>query len=167
MAFTPYKKTPDDFDLMLFPLGASLTCYVGDVLAIGGTGHNKALVTGVSLSTTPVYGVLMGIRGAEGQVLELDSVTTGAGNETTTVYYGLVCPAYLPIKWTATLSATAGTTTGSDGACFFATGSTHGQLDETSVAFIAGTKKVFWSDGLDTRDTTNKTVIGYFAITTK
>jgi len=164
--FRPIKEfagTVSDFKVA--PLGNSYVAYVGYPVAAGGTGHNKAVVTGASLSTTPLLGVTVAILGTRGNVLELDHVTAGSANETaaTQLYFAQYIPSYLPIEYSVDLTAKSGTTTGSDGMCYFNTSATEGKLDETSVAFIAGTQGVFWSFGPDPMDSTGLTVIGHIS----
>ena len=159
--FKPRKITITETDYKLIRLGNSYAAKAGYPVAAGGTGHNKAVITGASLSTTPLLGVIASIAGAKGNVLELDGVTAGSGNETTPVYYAYIIPSYLPIEYYIDLDAVAGTTTGSDGMCYLNTSATEGKLTESSVAFIAGTQGVVWSWGPDTTyDPTSFTVVG-------
>jgi len=159
--FKPRKTTISELDLKLVRLGNSYAAKAGYPVAAGGTGHNKACVTGASLSTTPLLGVIASIIGSKGTVLELDGVTAGAANETTPVYYAYIIPSYLPVEYYIDLDAVSGTTTGSDGMCWLNTSATEGKLTESSVAFIAGTQGVVWSWGPDTNyDPTGFTIVG-------
>lgn len=161
MSFFPLKSIPiGDFKVAV--MGNSQTLHVGDAIIAGGTGHNKAALTAANITTTPILGIVVAIVGLNGNVLELQSVTTGSGNETTPVHYVQYIPTSVKqMEYAATLSAAAGTTTGSDGMCFFnMSASDAGKLDETSVAFIQGTAGQFWSFGPDSTDNTNLTVIG-------
>ena len=162
-------------DTFVAVIGASQTLYVGDALQPGATGHTKAVVP--ADTSHVIIGVCIAILGVPGGHLpeiggsllggSPGSVTTGSGNETTPVYYARFVPLTMPgIKFSAQLSATAGTTTNSDGMGSFAlVNGTSGQLDETSVALFSATEKQFWSYGLDTTDNNKFTVIGSFAKT--
>lgn len=159
MPFFPLRALPiGNFKVAV--IGNSQTIAVGDAIIAGGTGHNKAVLTGASITTTPILGVVVSIVGLNGNVLELQSVTTGSANETTPVHYAQYIPTIENMEYAATLSAVAGTTTGSDGMGFFNMASVAGKLDETSIAFIQGTAGQFFSYGLDSTDNTNFTVIG-------
>lgn len=160
MPFFPLKSVPIA-DFKVAKIGASQTMAVGDAIIAGGTGHNQAVLTGASITTTPILGIIVAIVGLNGNVLELQSVTTGSGNETTPVHFVQYIPTSVKqMEYAATLSAVAGTTTGSDGMGYFNMYSTAGKLDEASIAFIQGTAGQFWSFGLDVTDNTNFTVIG-------
>ncbi len=148
-------------DFKVAVMGNSQTLHVGDAIIAGGSAHNQAALTGASITTTPILGVVVAIVGLNGNVLELQSVTTGSGNETTPVHFVQYIPTSVgQLEYVATLSAKAGTTTGSDGMCFLNMSSDASKLDETSVAFIQGTAGQFWSFGLNPVDNTNLTVIG-------
>ncbi len=163
VGFVPLKEY-DVADSMLAVIGASVTLGVGDACQPGATAHTKAVVP--ADNSHVVTGVVVAIEGVNGTVTELLDVATGSGNETTPVYYARYIPLSAPgIKFSAQLSATAGTTTNSDGQVSFALASDAGQLDETSVALFSATEKQFWSYGLDPTDNAKFTVIGSFAKT--
>lgn len=163
--FIPLKEY-DIADTQLAVIANSSAVQVGDALIPGATGHNKA-VKGAAGTTGVIIGVCVAIEGLNGFVQELNSVTAGASNETTPVYYARYIPLTAPgIKFSGQLSNTAGTTTNSDGiGSFNVGGSNSGQLDETSIALFSATEKQFFSLGLDPTDNTNQTVIGSFAKT--
>lgn len=165
MAFTALKIFPDtDFEVRVIANSQLVT--VGDALIPGATGHNKA-VLGATNTTGMIIGVCVAIVGFNGNILELNSVTTGSANETTPVHYAQFIPLSTPgLKFSATLSQAAGTTTNSDGmGSFNMSASVSGKLDETSIALFSSTEKQFFSYGLDSSDTAKLTVIGSFAKT--
>jgi hypothetical protein len=166
MAFVPYKGVPDDaaeFEVAVIANSQTLT--VGDAIVPAATGHTKA-VTGAASSTTTILGVVTAILSANYGFTGLQSVAAGASNETTPVYYVQYLPTAVPgVKYKATLSQAAGTTTNSNGIGSFNMYSVNGKLDETSIALFSATEKQFVSLGLDPSDTANLTVIGYWGKT--
>lgn len=146
---------------------------IGSALQPGATGHNSYVT--VAASSSPILGVVTGIV-LNGKVCELNSCTgvnsaltgtpsTGPGtdNETYNVWAVDYIPSWIPMEYTATLSAAAGTTTNSGGFGYFnlvgAGNST--TLDETSVLlFTNPTTGQFWSRGVTSYSTT--TVVGHF-----
>ena len=160
--FTPLVDFPIE-DQVVAVIGNSQTVSVGCALQPGATGHNKFMV--VADSSHMVVGVATAILGAVGApVAELDSVTTASDNETTGKYRVRYIPLTTPgIKFSATLSAAAGTTTNSDGIGSFSIASGGLTLSESSIALFSATELQFFSIGLDPTDNTNKTVLGSFA----
>ena len=164
MSFVPYKGVPDEaaeFEVAVIANSAALA--VGDAIVPAATGHTKA-VTGAANNTTTILGVVTAILNAGYGFTGLNSVTAGASNETTPVYYVQYLPTSVPgVKYKATLSQAAGTTTNSDGiGSFNMSSSVNGKLDETSIALLTATSKQFISLGLDPSDTAKLTVIGYW-----
>lgn len=162
--FVPYKGFPDDAaDFEVRVIANSSLVTVGDALIPGATGHNKAVLGGANTAGMLV-GVLVAILNSTYGVTELNSVTTGSTNETTPVYYAQFIPLSTPsLKFRATLSQAAGTTTNSGGlGSFNLSSSLSGTLDETSIALFSATEKQFWSWGIDPTDPTGLTVIGSF-----
>ena len=146
MSFRALKQVQYN-DLKTAIIGNSQTITVGDAIVPGATGHAKAAITGASVSTR-VLGVVVAIVGKGGTVLELNSVTTGSGNESTPVHYVQYIPSSLDMEYEADMSAAIGTTTDSDGnGVSFNIGSTAALLDETSVALGSATTKQFVSYG--------------------
>lgn len=175
--FKPSRK-PTDLELrrvvVANAVGSSaLTIGIGSALQPGATGHNRfATVCGTS---NPVLGVVVGLE-FQGKITELTSIlginaakstssaTAGvySDNETSGDWTVVYIPTAIPITYTATLSAAAGTTTDSAGFGYFNLGSTAGggTLDETSITLFGGTAGQFWSNGALT--TTSTSVTGHF-----
>ena len=172
--FFPLKDFEQE-DTILAVIAASATIYIGDAIYTGATTHTKA-VTPAASTADSLTGVVVGIEGVpSGHLPELGGglvggtpgdVVAGSGNETTPVYYARYIPLTLTnIKFSAQLSATAGTTTDSDGVGSFSIKTSNaGQLDETTIQlFSTVPAKQFWSYGLDASDTAKFTVQGYFS----
>lgn len=159
MPFIPLKKVEEQ-DLKTRVIANSATVAVGDALIVDST--NKNAVIGAANTTGIIVGVCVSLKQLNGNsILEKNSITVGASNETTTQYAAVFVPAYIPIEYTATLSAAAGTTTGSDKmGQFNLSASVSGTLDETSVG-VFSTQKQFFSYGVSTYSTTE--VAGKFS----
>lgn len=165
----------EEEDTMRAVIAASQTIYLGDALFTGDTGHTKFVapadttseaVIGVCVALEGVPGGHLPEIGSEAGVASPGSVAAGSGNETTPVYYARFIPMSLGnLKFAAQLTATAGTTTDSDGIGSFSLKTTNaGQLDETSIQlFSTVPAKQFFSYGLDSTDNNKFTVIGYFS----
>lgn len=146
MAFTPLKKVEEQ-DLKVRVIANSQTVKVGDSLIVDGT--NKNAVLGAANTTGIIVGVCVAIKQLNGNsITEKTSITVGSSNETTTQYAAQFIPAYIPIEYSADLSAASGTTTGSDKmGQFNLSTSDSAVLDETSVG-VFSTQKQFFSYGV-------------------
>jgi len=159
MAFIPNKKVEEQ-DLKEYVITNSSTVAIGDALIVDGT--NKLSVKGAANTTGIIIGVCVALRSSNA-VLEKNSVTVASDNETVAQIKAVFIPAYLPIEYTADLSAAAGTTTGSDKmGQFNLSTSLSGTLDETSVG-VFSTQKQFFSFGPTSYSTTK--VTGKFSTT--
>lgn len=158
---TPLKEYPIA-DQFVAIIGNSQTVKVGGAVTAGATGHSTAVVTGAS-TTGMLIGVITAILGVKGTVTELNSVTAGAANETTPVYYAQYIPLSVPgLLFSASLDAAAGTTTDSKGFGSFNLSSDSSIFSESSFSLWSSSEKQFFSYGLDETDNTNKTVLGHF-----
>lgn len=164
MAFVPFKEIPTH-NLRRSVIGNSQTAFaVGMAIQPGATGHNKFVVE--SGTSNPVLGVVLGIEGNGGQVLEKTSLTTASNNETVILIKAVWVPSNLPIDYVADMSAALGTTTDSGGMCWFNQASGSLTLDETSVALFGGTQGQFWSYGQMTDPIVqSKQVVGHWSKT--
>ncbi len=154
MPFVPLRR-PTDIETRKATIGNSITVTIGDAVQPGATTHAGAVVAGTS-------GLLLGVVVAieqNGKVSELSAVTTASDNETTNKYVAVYIPTWIPIEYTATLSAAAGTTTGSNLMGFFNL-TTAATLDETTYVVFSGTAGQFFSYGVTSYSTTN--VQGHF-----
>lgn len=160
MAFRPLRAIPiTEFKSAV--IANSQTLAVGDAIIPAATGHNK-FVTGANNSTGPVLGVVVAILGLNGLVTELQSIAAGASNETNKTYSVQYIPtAITNLEYEAQLDAAAGTTSNSDGLCWFnMSTSLNGKLQESSIALFSGTQGQFWSFGPTPED--NTLVVGFW-----
>lgn len=147
-------KQAENHDLKSAIIGNSQTVSVGDAIVPGATGHNAAIV-GAASTSGYILGVIVGIVGLNGKVLEISTNYAAASNNETvggiSVKY---IPSYLDFEFEADLQQAVGTTTNSGGLCWLNMYSVNGQLDETSVALFSGTAGQFWSYGNPSYSTT-------------
>lgn len=137
----------DEADFKYAVIANSQFVAVGDVLIPAAT---STFVLGGKNTTADLLGVVMAIVGKAGKVLELNSITASASNQTVEQ----VQVAYLPfsikdIEYLADLDAVAGTTPGSDGlGTFIISVGDSGVLSEASYLSFA-TEQQFFSYGVD------------------
>lgn len=161
MSFRPLKAVPE-VDWKMAPIANSQTLAVGDAIIPAGTTH-AAAVTGAAGSSGSVLGVIIGIIGNNGKILEVNSYAAAADNETNAKIQAVYIPSYIPLEYEADLSAAAGTTTNSNLMQMFnMSGSVNGKLDETSTG-VFSTAKQFFSYGVTSYSTTK--VIGHWVKT--
>lgn len=164
--FRPLKD-PAREDIQNAIIANSAALAVGDVIQ-GSAAAASKFVTGAANTTGPVLGVVLSIVGANGLVLEKNSVTVASDNQTVGLISVNFLPLWIPMEYEADLTAAAGTTTGSGGiGSFNMDSATNGKLLESGyvAATAAITSKQFISRG--SSDTifpggSNTRVVGHF-----
>lgn len=147
MAFKPLKAiAPSDVKYAL--IDNSQTLSVAEVIVPGIQGDTSVVLTGGG-TTAGLLGVVLGIVGDKGRVLERETFAAAADNVTV----GLVRVAYVPlmrhVEFVVELDANPETTDNSSGFGNFAVDATGLLLSESSyVAFGTVTAKQFFSYGL-------------------
>lgn len=137
-------------------------------ISSAGDGDTGVLLTGGG-TTGALLGVAVGLVGANGKVLELDSKAVASDNVTNGMIQADFFPVFVPMEWGATLNADSETTDNSKSYGNFALDSTGLLLGESSyVAFTTVVAKQFFSYGIvpgTTRDVTGVLIkmIGYTA----
>lgn len=145
--FLPLKQ-PSGQDIKYALIDNSQTLSVGEAIIPGVQGDTSVVLTAGS-TTGDVLGVVMGIVGKDGKVLELNSYAAEADNVTDKMVQVAYLPTYLPYEFEATLDADAETTDNSGAFGNFALDSTGLLLSESSyVAFGTKSSKQFFSFGL-------------------
>lgn len=157
--FTPLRQvTGNDFKIAL--LDRSQTISNGEVVIPSVRSATNVLITGGG-TTGALLGVVHAIVGANGKVLEKDSVTTSSTNETGDMIQAEYLPSFIPMEFGATLDADKETTAGSGTYGNFAVDATGLLLTESSiVAFTTVVAKQFFSFGINPG--TTRDVSGYF-----
>ena len=174
--FKPTRR-PTDLEVRRVTLAnavgsSALTVGIGTALAPGATGHTR-FATAASTSN-PIIGIVIGLIYQGNKVSELTSLLgVNASKSTSNPLGGIYSdnetsgdwavdyiPAYVPISYSATLSAAAETTTNSSGLGWFRTHSTAGAgtLDESSILLFTDTtiaSHQFWSNGALTSTSTS------------
>ncbi len=158
MAFIPYKLV-DEQDVKRSVYANSQLATIGVVVIPAATTH-AAAVTPAATSGI-VLGVVRAII-ANGKPLEAQSNTVASNNETVAQTLVEWIPAYIPIEYTADMSAAGGTTTSSDLMQAFNLASGALTIDESSTG-VFSTQKQFFSFG--TIVTGGKQLRGKFATT--
>lgn len=157
--FTPLKEVVTS-DLKYGLVKNSAAMAVGKAVIPAVSGDTAVIDTGGG-TTGALLGVVRSLVGAAGKVLELESKTVAADNETVAMIQVSFIPLFLPMEFGATLDADNETTDDSSAYGNFALDSTGLLLSESSrVAFTTVIAKQFFSFGLipgTTRD-----VSGYF-----
>lgn len=145
-------RRPVDGELKKATIGNSITVAIGDVIQPGATTSAGVVVQG---TTGLLLGVVIGIE-QNGKISELNSVTTASDNQTTNKFVAVYIPTWITMEYEVDLSAVAGTTTGSNLMGFFniVSGTTGGNLDETSYVVFSGTAGQFFSYGVQSFSTT-------------
>lgn len=153
-------------------LNNSLTFKVGDVIIPVGANTGAVTNDTTALLASPyVLGVITGFSKLNLEVISQgqdplntpNQLTTAADNTTVAQYQAVYVPITTEMEFAATLSAAAGTTTGSDTAFQWFDFTDARTLDETSVTAIGATPLAVLSYGVDPEDTTSKTIICRFA----
>lgn len=140
--FTPLKTITGQ-EINRATIANSATLQVGEVIIPSG-----AQVTTGKDTTDGLLGIVLGIVGDRGKVLEVDSFTAESDNATVDKVQVDYFPLFIPTEISAELDANAGTTTGSAGHGNFAVDDTGLLLDEsTYVAFDTTADKQFFSFG--------------------
>jgi len=130
-------------DIKYALIANSATLSKGEVIVPSTT----AVTTGGG-TTAGLLGVVLGIAGDRGKVLEVDSFAAAADNLTVGKVRVAYFPLYIPAELGATLDDDAGTTSGSAGHGNFAVDATGLLLDEsTYVVYTTVANKQFFSFG--------------------
>lgn len=138
----------------------SQTLSVGEVVVPAVQGDTPVLITGGG-TTGALLGVVKGIEGKDGKVLEVNSQAAAADNVTVAQIKASFFPLNIPMDYGATLDAAAETTDNSGAYGNFAVDSTGLLLGESSyVAYTTVIAKQFFSYGLIPGTTTE--VTGFF-----
>ena len=162
MAFKP-KKTVSGQDIKKCLIDNSQTLSIGEAIIPGIQGDTSVVLTGGS-TTGDLLGVVLGLEGKDGKVLELTSKAVASDNVTVAMISASYFPLYIPMEFYGVLDAAAETTDNSGTFGNFALDSTGLLLTESSVvAFSTKSSKQFFSFGLTGKNTTE--VSGIFIAT--
>lgn len=160
--FTPLKD-PSGNDIRKGLIGNSESLEEGEVIVPDRNGEDAVVDTGGG-TTGDLLGVVYGIEGKNGEILEVNSYSAETDNVSDKMVQVAYVPLYIPREFGATLDADAGTTTGSSAYGNFAVDSTGLLLSESSyVAFGTKASKQFFSFGLVPG--TSRDVTGFFIAT--
>jgi hypothetical protein len=164
--FKPNKGV-DQADIKYALIDNSQTLSVGEVI-IPGVQTDASVVLTAGGTTGAVLGVVLGIVGAKGKVLELNTVVAENDNVTDKMIRVSYLPAMIPMEYISDLDAAAETTDNSGAFGTFAIDSTGLLVDENTVtAFSTVEDKQVFSYGLTGRNTTEvavrfiSTILGY------
>lgn len=155
-------------DLKKALLDNNQTISVGEAVIPGVQGDVSVVLTGGG-TTGALLGVVQGLEGKDGKVLEKNSQVAAADNVTVAMIRASYFPLFIPMEWGATLDADAETTDNSSAYGNFALDATGLLLTESSwVAFTTVIAKQFFSFGIvpgTTRDVTGSFIkkVGYTA----
>lgn len=153
MAFTP-SKAVSSTDVRYALVDNSQTLSVGECIIPGVQGDTSVVLTAGG-TTGPVLGVVLGIVGDRGKVLEVDSKAVASDNVTVAKIKVAYVPTFVPMTFYSDLDAAAETTDDSGAFSNFAIDSTGLLVDEsTRAAFTVLEDKQVFSFGLTGRDTT-------------
>jgi len=123
----------------------------GEVIIPGVSGDTSVVLTGGG-TVGALLGVVLGIEGKGGKVLEKDSITVAANNETVDMVQVSYLPLYIPMEFTGDLDAAAETTDNSGAFGNFSVDATGLLVDESTVAaFSVVENKQLFSFGLTGR----------------
>jgi len=166
MAFVPKRYSVSDARYGV--IADSQTLSVGEAITCSTNAEDYPVVITAGGTTGPVLGVVTGIAGKDGQVLEVNSHAAAATNDTTELVKVAYLDAWLPMTWLSDLDAAAETTDNSRSFGNFAIDSTGLLVDESTVAAITTPEdKQVFSYGLTGLNTTQvevrfiSTILGY------
>lgn len=166
MAFVPLRYSISDARYGL--IGDSQTLSVGEAITCSTNAEDYPIVITAGGTTGPVLGVVMGIAGKDGQVLEVNTHAAAATNDTVERVRVSYLDSWLPTTWLSDLDADAETTDNSRSFGNFAVDSTGLLVDESTVAAITTAEdKQLFSYGLTGVNTTQvevrwiSTMLGY------
>lgn len=147
MAFKPLKAiAPADVKYAL--IDNSQTLSVGEVIVPGVQGDTSVVLTGGG-TTAGLLGVVLGIVGDKGKVLEKDTHAAAADNVTVAMVRVAYVPLMRHVEFVVDLDAAPETTDNSSAFGNFAVDSTGLLLSESSVvAYTTVSAKQFFSYGL-------------------
>lgn len=153
MAFRPSAAVTGR-DIKYGLIDNSQTLSIGELIIPGIQGDASVCLTGGG-TTGDLLGVVLGIVGAGGKVLELNSKAAAADNVTVAQIKVAYYPMYIPTEYVVDLDAASEVTDNSSGYGNFATEATGLLLGESSwAAFGTKTNKQFFSFGLTGNSTT-------------
>lgn len=150
MAFLPNKGV-DNADVRYAVINNSATVKKGGAL-IPVAGSTP--IAGAGAANVLLLGVCLGIVGDKGKVLEKDSFTAAADNLTVAMVQVAYLPAFIPMTYTGTLDAAAGTTSNSGGIAVFNLASDILVDESTVTAYTTAENMAVFSYGLTGRNTT-------------
>jgi len=154
--FVPLKQTTGR-EVKKGLIDNSQTIAVGEVIIPAVQGDTSVIITGGG-TTLDLFGVVLGIEGKAGKVLEVDSYAAESDNVTDKMVQVSFVPLFIPMEFAATLDAAAETTDNSSAYGNFAVDATGLLLDEsTYAAFGTKSNKQFFSNGLTPGTTTEVT----------
>lgn len=145
----------------------SQTLSVGEVIIPGVQGDTSVVLTGGG-TVGALLGVVLGIEGKGGKVLEKNTVAAASDNVTVDMIKVSYLPLYIPMEFTGDLDAAAETTDNSGAFGNFSVDSTGLLVDESTVsAFSVIENMQLFSFGLTGKNTTEvscrfiSTMLGY------
>lgn len=152
--FTPSKGV-DGADIHYATINNSATVKKGGALIpVAGS----SAIAGAGAANVLILGVCLGIVGNKGKVLELDTYAAEADNLTDKIVKVAYLPAYIPMIYTGTLDAAAGTTSNSGGIAAFTLASDVLVDESTVTAYTTAENMQVFSYGLTGKDTTEVAV---------
>jgi hypothetical protein len=163
--FKPLRYSASDLKYAL--IDNSQTLSVGELIIPGVQGDASVVLTAGGTDGA-VLGAVMGIKGKDGKVLEVDTIVAEADNVTDKMIQVSYIPAHLPVEYEGDLDAAAETTDNSGAFGNFTVDSTGLLLDESTVqAFSVVENMQLFSYGLTGLNTTQVTcriislILGY------
>ena len=137
----------------------SQTLSQGEVIIPGVQVDTSVVLTGGG-TVGPLLGVVLGIEGKGGKVLEKDSHTAASDNVTVDMVQVSYLPLYIPMEFTGDLDAAAETTDNSGAFGNFSVDSTGLLVDESTVsAFSVVENMQLFSFGLTGQSTTEVSLV--------
>ena len=155
--FKPLKEVVSS-DLKKAVIINSASIAVGDAIVPGATAANSEFVDVATSTSALILGVVVGIEGKNGAVLEKSSVTVASDNQTVGLIKAVYIPAYIDIEYEADLDNTIAVTTGSDGVGFMNL-KDKDELSEASYVVFSGTAGQFKVFG---QGSNSRKVVGRF-----
>lgn len=157
MAFRPLKEVVSS-DLKKAVILNSATIAVGDAIQPGASAANSEFADVATSVSALILGVVVGIEGKNGAVLEKSTVTVASDNQTVGKIKAVYIPAYIDMEYEADLDDTIAVTTGSDGVGFMNL-KDKDELDEATYVIFSGTAGQFKVYG---QGSNSRKVVGRF-----
>ena len=156
--FKPTKSVSGQ-DIKKGLIDNSANLAVGEVIIPGISTDTSVVLTGGG-TVGALLGVVLGIEGKGGKVLEKSSITVASDNETVDMVQVAYLPLYIPMEFTSDLDAAAETTDNSGAHGNFSVDATGLLVDESTVAVFSTVENMqLFSFGLTGKDTTQVSLV--------